>query len=238
MAKGKNIARYRKLYEELRDQITGGMFLEGDLLPSENELCRQHNLTRPTVRLALSALVHEGYIKKRQGKGSIVNPLPKGIGILSVEGTTSALQQMNLSTGIIIPPEIRNWARPFMFPLPAEIRNSGCIYMERLRLVDGKPLFFDISHIPNINLPRFITRSFHNRSLFDILRKNYQIKVVGGEQKLSAIPADRRIAYYLEIPKGAPVLHLERQLETSRPGFVFFSSLYCSTSDYKLYGRF
>ncbi len=85
------IPHYRRLYELLRQYIIDGVYKEGDLLPSENELCKLHNLTRPTVRQALDALVRDGFIKKQQGKGSIVNPIPKGIGILSIEGTTSAL---------------------------------------------------------------------------------------------------------------------------------------------------
>jgi GntR family transcriptional regulator/GntR family frlABCD operon transcriptional regulator len=48
-------------------------------------------MTRPTVRQALATLAGEGYIRKRQGKGSIVHRLSREIGILSVSGTTSAL---------------------------------------------------------------------------------------------------------------------------------------------------
>jgi GntR family transcriptional regulator/GntR family frlABCD operon transcriptional regulator len=77
-----------------------GVYKEGDLLPSENELCSVYNITRPTVRHALYALVNDGYIKKQQGKGSIVHALPKGIGILSIAGTTSALGVKNLETRI------------------------------------------------------------------------------------------------------------------------------------------
>ncbi|HLF35446.1 MAG TPA: GntR family transcriptional regulator, partial [Cyclobacteriaceae bacterium] len=83
------VSQYRKLYEMLRRHISDGLYPEGSLLPSENELCRIHEVTRPTVRQALSKLVNEGYIQKHQGKGSIVKTLPKGIGILSIEGTTS-----------------------------------------------------------------------------------------------------------------------------------------------------
>ena len=50
-----------------------------------------YGMTRPTVRQALSTLANDGYIRKHQGKGSIVHHLPKEIGILSVSGTTSAV---------------------------------------------------------------------------------------------------------------------------------------------------
>ena len=92
----KTIPQYRKLYEVLRKHISDGVYKEGDLLPSENELCQLFGMTRPTVRQSLSSLANDGYIRKHQGKGSIVHNLPREIGILSVSGTTSAV-----GTGIL-----------------------------------------------------------------------------------------------------------------------------------------
>lgn len=232
------IPQYRRLYEILRKHILTGVYREGDLLPSENELCAAYGMTRPTVRHALDELVKEGLIKKQKGKGSIVHPMPKGIGILSVAGTTSALGDQNLETRIIAGPEIRRWEEDFFFNLPEHIRESGYIHMERLRLVDGKPLFYDITYLPNINLPRFTSRSFENRSLFDTLRRYYQIEVTGGEQRLWAIPAREEIARFLGMEPGEPVLHLERKIDTNRVGYCFYSSLYCNTSEHALFGQF
>jgi DNA-binding GntR family transcriptional regulator len=232
------IPAYRELYEKLRKQITSGMYKEGDLLPSEHELCQQFGITRPTVRHALDTLVNDGFIKKHKGKGSIVHAIPNGIGILSVGGTTSALGQNNLKTEIIVKPKLIRWPEPFMFPLGGDESESGCYCMERLRLVNDRPIFYDINYLPNINIPRFTARNFANRSLFDLLRKSYQIEIKGGEQKLSAIPADEKISNYLGIDIGKPVLHMERRINTNRPGYHIFSSLYCDTSSYALYGTF
>ena len=59
---------YKKVYETIRKQINDHVYKEQDILPSENELCVLYQATRPTVRKALDRLVHEGYIKKKQGK--------------------------------------------------------------------------------------------------------------------------------------------------------------------------
>ena len=56
------IPQYRKLYELLRKHIVEGIYEEGSLLPSENELCTTYQMTRPTVRHALDTLVKEGLI--------------------------------------------------------------------------------------------------------------------------------------------------------------------------------
>jgi DNA-binding GntR family transcriptional regulator len=232
------IPQYRKLYELLRKQIVEGTFREGDLLPSENDLCAQHNLTRPTVRHALDSLLNEGLIKKQKGKGSIVSNLPKGIGILSIAGTTTAIGRGNLSTRILAKPRIIQWPEPFFYSLTDLEKEAGCIYLERLRLVDGQPLFYDVNYIPNINLPRFSSRNFENKSLFDMLRKYYQIEIKGGEQKLKAITISEEVSKYLGVPVGHPVLNLERRMFTNRPGFNIYSAIVCNTSKHALYGTF
>ncbi len=238
MEKKATIPHYRKLYEILRTQIIDGIFIDGKLLPSENELCAQYKLTRPTIRHALDSLANEGLIKKHKGKGSIVLNQPKGIGILSIAGTTSAIGRNKLSTTILSKPKIIQWPQPFIFPLSEAELQSGCIYIERLRLVDNVPLFYDLNYLPNINLPRFISRNFENKSLFDILRKHYQIEVKGGEQKFRATLANEQVSNYLQIPLGRPILQLERKIVSNRLDYCFYSSLFCNTDDHTLYGTF
>ncbi|MBG0858843.1 MAG: GntR family transcriptional regulator [Bacteroidales bacterium] len=234
----KNIPQHRRLYEILRKHIIEGIYQEGDLLPSENELCQLYGMTRPTVRQSLSTLANDGYIRKHQGKGSIVHHLPKEIGILSVSGTTSAVGRRNLKTRIIVKPSIIKWPENFMFQLTELEKESGCIYLERLRLLENEPIFYDISFIANINLPRITSRQFENRSLFQILRDHYHIEIKGGEQRIKAIPASAKISSFLSLKKGQPVLHLERKMETNNPVLFLYSSIFCNTEKYSIFGRF
>ncbi|MBN1131461.1 MAG: GntR family transcriptional regulator [Bacteroidales bacterium] len=234
----KKAPQYRQLYEQLRKLVEDGIYKNGELLPSENELCAVHHLTRPTVRKALDMLVNDGFIMRQQGKGSIVRGTPKGIGILSLSGTTSAIGDENLTTHIIVKPHIRKWDRAFGFDISGEEKSVGYIHMERLRLINNVPVFYDITMIPNMNLPRFTSRNFENRSLFEILRKHYQLQVTGGEQKILAIKADQKIRRHFRVSENHPILRLDRKLETNRVGFCFYSQVYCNTENYSLTGRF
>jgi DNA-binding GntR family transcriptional regulator len=238
MVTTKTIPQYRKLYEILRKHISDGVYKEGDLLPSENELCHLYGMTRPTVRQSLSTLANEGYIIKHQGKGSIIHHLPREIGILSVSGTTSAVGDRKLKTSIIVKPVLIQWPADFMFSLTNLENESGCIYMERVRFLDDVPIFYDISYIANINLPRITARQFENRSLFQILRDNYRIEIKGGVQRIKAIPATSKISRLLHLKKEQPVLHLERRLETNNQGLFLYSSIFCNTEKYSIFGRF
>ncbi|MFO7851703.1 MAG: GntR family transcriptional regulator [Bacteroidota bacterium] len=238
MSPGKT-PQYRHLYEILRRHIADGLYREGDLLPSENELCKLHNLTRPTVRKALDLLSNEGFIKRHQGLGSVVHKLPKGIGILSISGTTTAVGKENLETRTIIKPSLTPWPDDFPFTLGDHEREVGAMHFTRLRLVNGKPVIYDISYLPNINLPRFSARNLDNKSLFNILRTAYRIEVKGGEQYIKAINApDPEICRILDIKADTPVLHMQRRIDTNRLNFFIYSILYCNTSDHSLYGIF
>jgi DNA-binding GntR family transcriptional regulator len=238
MFTSKIIPQHRKLYEILRKHILDGVYKEGDLLPSENELCHLFGMTRPTVRQSLSSLANAGYIRKHQGKGSIVHRISKEIGILSVSGTTSAVGDRNLKTKIIVKPVLIPWPDDFMFPLSVIEKESGCIYMERVRLLDNMPIFYDISYIANINLPRITSRQFENRSLFRILRDHYHIEIIAGDQRIRAIKATTKISRLLRLKKDQPVLHLERKMETNHPDLILYSSIFCNTEKYSIFGRF
>jgi GntR family transcriptional regulator/GntR family frlABCD operon transcriptional regulator len=238
MAEENKIPQYKKLYETLRRHIISGAYEEGSLLPSENELCAVHNMTRPTVRHALEALVQDGFILKRQGKGSIVRKPPQDIGILSIAATSSAIGKQYLQTLILQKPQIKAWPTGFNFDLSDPEKDFGCIYMERLRFVDELPVFYDINHIPNVNLPRFTSRTFENKSLFEILRSNYQIEIKGGTQKLKAIKANEKIGSLLKIKKGEPVLYVERKLDTNRDGFHIYSTIYFNSEKHAIFGSF
>jgi DNA-binding GntR family transcriptional regulator len=232
------LPQYRRLYELLRKHILEGIYEEGVLLPSENELCAAHNLTRPTVRQALDALVKEGLIIKKQGKGSIVRNQPRNIGILSIAGTASAIGVRHLKTDILQKPVIRPWPEIFPYELSEIEKESGCIYIERLRYVNDEPVFYDVNHIPNINLPRFTARSLQNKSLFDELRKKYQLEITGGEQKLKAQKPTPEIKKILSLKKGEPVLYIERKLHTNKEGFHIYSTIYFNSADHSIYGNF
>ena len=232
------LPQYRQLYELLRKHILTGVYQEGSLLPSENELCAVHSMTRPTVRHALDSLVKDGLILKKQGKGSIVRKPPQNIGILSIAGTASAVGVRYLKTDILQKPTLKSWPEIFPFELSELEKEAGCIYMERLRYVEDEPVFYDINHLPNIYLPRITNRSFENKSLFEILRKNYQIEVTGGEQKLKAIKPAKQIRQLLQLKLGQPVLHIERKLTTNKENFNIYSTIYFNSAKHAIFGSF
>ncbi|MDR2776101.1 MAG: GntR family transcriptional regulator [Tannerella sp.] len=238
MSKLPKLPQYKQIYEDLRAQITGGVYAPGDRLPSEYDLSVKYDVARLTLRKAIEQLASDEIIVRHQGKRSVVKGTPRGIGILSLMSTTTALDSTNLTTRITMKPELRSWNEAFTFSVEPHEEAAGCIYFERLRLIDETPVFYDITMLPNINLPHFLNYDMENKSLFDTLRAKYQIVVTGGIQQIFAIRADQRLQKSFNISAGHPVLQLNRKIDTSRPGFHIYSQIFCVTQRYGLTGTF
>jgi DNA-binding LacI/PurR family transcriptional regulator len=69
------IARYAQLMIHFREQILDGSLPAGARLPTELELAAEHQISRGTVRQAMSALVNEGLLERVRGRGTFVRPL-------------------------------------------------------------------------------------------------------------------------------------------------------------------
>lgn len=62
--------KYYRLMDDLKQQILTGQIKPGEKLSSENELARDYQVSRHTVRKALSILENEGYVYAMHGKGT------------------------------------------------------------------------------------------------------------------------------------------------------------------------
>lgn len=64
---------YTQIRDYLNDQIDRGHWKHNDRLPSEKQLSEQFNVSRITVKNALSELMEKGLVYRIQGKGSFVS---------------------------------------------------------------------------------------------------------------------------------------------------------------------
>src|SRR3954453_10415688 len=70
-SRGRETAAVR-IARAMVEEISTGAFPVGSSLPSESELARRFEVSRPSLREALSALHFAGYIDSRKGAGSVV----------------------------------------------------------------------------------------------------------------------------------------------------------------------
>lgn len=60
------------IYDKLYSDIVSGVYGSGTKLPGESELAEKYDVSRNTVRQALTVLVEDGLVEKIQGKGTFV----------------------------------------------------------------------------------------------------------------------------------------------------------------------
>lgn len=65
-------AKYIKIKDDIIESINNGVYKENDKLPSESELTEKYDVSRHTIRAALTLLEFEKVIVKEQGLGSFV----------------------------------------------------------------------------------------------------------------------------------------------------------------------
>lgn len=65
---------YAQLTDKIRQQISGGVLVQGDKLPSVRELAVELSINPNTIQRAYESLEQEGYLYTVAGKGSFAAP--------------------------------------------------------------------------------------------------------------------------------------------------------------------
>jgi DNA-binding GntR family transcriptional regulator len=223
----------RRKYLQIRDyfkkRIQTGKYPVDAYLPSENEICVQFGTTRTTVRKALDELLKEGFIEKEHGKGSRVLERRKSLGLLTVKGF-SEVTDYQVKTVVLQEPKIGEWDDLIAFPLTAAERNAPCVYFQRVRYLEERPIVLEHNWYSQNALEPLRSDDFIDGSFFKTLSQEYLIEIMGSEQELRAETANQEVARNLDMEQGDPVLHISVRFKTSRPELNLYSEIYCKTT--------
>lgn len=225
---------YLTVQNDLKRQIITGFYSLGDMLPSENKLSEEYNLSRMTIRNALKNLEMEGLIYRKQGKGSFVGFKRKSIELLTMKGFSEVMRRKNvvIDTRFIKKPQTEEWKKDFYWDLHTDELKSGCIHFSRVRCIQNKPVMFEETYLSNLELADFCNKPFTNNSLFDTLSVQYKTEITGVIQNVRAISASEELAGHLEINTNTPVLEIMRKLTTSNPKIFIYSFAFCNTDEF------
>ena len=218
------------LHYQIRQQlalaIADGRLVPGDLLPPEEDLATQGSVSRTTIRQALAALVHEGLIERKRGKGSWV--LEPRIDQQLIE-LTGFVEDM-LSRGL--EPEARIVSIEVVeadVVVAEELgipEGSQAVRIERVRLADRRPILFDVSHLPLELGERVIQEDLRQRPIFEILEVDLGVALSEAYYHIRAVAATEPIASHLRVRRGAPLLMIERTTYSRDGSPVDYENLY------------
>ena len=210
MLKYQAIPLYYQLDTILRKRIASDELARGDLLPSEEALAKEYNLSRITVRQALSSLESDGLIVRKRGKGTFVS---KKHTPLESPKFTGFIEDL-ISMGIRTKSKILNISMvegPQTIQEHLELEAGTQLFrIEKIRLVEGSPFSYVLNYLPPDIGKKIKTDDLIAKPLLMILEDDMGIKVTEAVQSIEATIADTHVASLLGIRVGDPLLKGER----------------------------
>lgn len=144
--KRKYIPLYIQLKEELANKIKDGTWEVDYQIPSEKALMDEYDVARATVREAISLLVNEGYLYKKQGIGTFVARKQPSLGFEPLISLTYSLRARGINPNNIIE------EKKIIIPDSALLsrlkwtKAGSCFYVRRLRYAENIPLAVEESY--------------------------------------------------------------------------------------------
>ena len=203
---------YYQIKEQIRGGILSGKLQPGDMIPAEEILSDQLQVSRMTVRRALGDLAGEGLLTRKRAIGTIVAS-PRQDLLLFVNrlaGLTEDMSEKGVSVASQVLLHERQEAnfeiRRYLELQPQE----PVILIRRLRSTNNFPLVIENTYHPLKRFPDLLEMDFTNQSIYRFLQERYQTKVHQAQDSFVAGVADIEEAKLLEIEDGAPVMRYQR----------------------------
>ena len=210
---------YIKIHNQLRENIEDGKWKVGDKIPAERGLASQFGVSRMTLRQAIQELVDEGILERHVGSGTFVanrKVQEKMSGVTSFTDLMKSIGKEPSSTTI---------SYHLTIPSQVEIEKLGLkdgdqvIRMERIRSGNDVPICFEVATIP-ARLVKGLSKEEVTTSFWETLEHKAHLYPGHAVQHISATKANERIAIYLNVKRGDPLLRMT-QLSYLQDGTPF-----------------
>ncbi|MCD8510416.1 MAG: GntR family transcriptional regulator [Bacillus sp. (in: Bacteria)] len=201
---------YYQLEEEIRRSIQSGEFKPGDLLPSEREYSERYEISRMTVRQAITKLATEGLIVRQKGRGTFIAEKAIEQPLKGITSFTEEILSRNMTpTSSIIHFKEVEVNEPIREKLKLD---EGSIVYEiyRVRLADGNPIAVELTYTPKTIVGNLSAEEFNQQSFYDYVEKKLNLKISYGEQEIESVLANEMEIEHLNLEQGNPILLVHR----------------------------
>ena len=197
---------YIQIHDQLKKEIDEGKWEIGQRLPSERDLSTSFEVSRMTLRQAITLLVEEGVLERRVGSGTFVASTRVQE---KMRGTTSFTEIIK-SQGKEPSSKLISYRRTLPNQKEAECLGiaitDNIIRMERVRYANQLPVVFEVAAIPEKFIKDFNKQEVTSHFFKTLQSHGYQIGK--SQQTIYARLASERIAEHLQVHKGHPILGL------------------------------
>ena len=205
---------YLQIAEAIGSLLASGVLPPGYVLPPERVLCEQFDISRMTLRQAMSLLDREGLIDSRRGLGTVVrhSRLRKQQQELrsfseEIRARGGRPESRLISLGLATPAAT---VREFF-----GLRGDQKVYeIQRVRLNDGEPLALEIARIPERLCPGLERFDLAKTSLYRVLEESYGLSLENCSEEISAEIPNSDCRKLLSVPARTAVLVVNRKTYT------------------------
>lgn len=177
---------YVRIYRELKRAIDDGSLKPGQRLETQRVLAQSFGVTVMTVRQALQLLEQEGLVVAQHGSGTFIAPrrVSYEMGNLRSLAQEITQQGLELTTRVL--------RRELVVPHPriAELLGTSTeepvFVIERLRLVDRRPLVLQSSHLQPWLGEVLVNTDLTHVSLYDHLTRVAGLEISRAQETLQA----------------------------------------------------
>ena len=224
MLRDKAIPLYYQLETILRKKITSGDYSPDTPLPSEDALAEEYEVSRITVRQALSSLEQDGLVIRQRGKGTFVSERASTIELPRFTGSIEDLILMGKRTKTKIIES--SWIDPpDIIRQQLKVKDGKVLRIEKVRYIEGDPFSHVFNYLPpelGNNLPMNLVKS---KPMLMILEDELGVRANEAEQSVEATIADAEDASLLDIRVGDPLLKAERTVYDDKGNPVEYVSV-------------
>lgn len=196
---------FKQVYTAILEAIECGDLKEGDRLPTERDLSERFDVSRATIRRAISELVTEGRISPQVGRGSFVHVRRLEDSLTSLVSFSDLARERGLEPTSRV---IRAGFRPAS-PEESAVLNLQAHQMVfdllRVRFLDGSPVALDNSRIPETVAKDFDMADFEVQSVYELLVRAGHTPFVA-DVIVSAATTSRESEEYLKTEPNAPLI--------------------------------
>jgi len=209
--KASPIPLYVQLAGRLETLVAEGAYPVGSKLPAEEELARQYDLNRNTVRHALWLLARNGLVHTERGVGTFVRRSRLLAPIHRLDRITSFVDDFRLGEvraedALLARERVR--ATHDLAEKLGVARGADLVRLDRLRLADGVPYVLERQYYDAARFGRLLEIDVQG-SLYQLLTREFDVQLDRSVQTLRAVRPPRQVAHRLKISTDVPCMFLE-----------------------------
>ncbi len=192
-------------------EIANGQLRPGQKLGAERDLAIDLQVSRSTLRQALTVLEETGVVRRLPGRGggTFVSPEKIDRDLSQIVGVPSLLRGQGFIAGTRLISAAVLLADP-KTQMALGLSDGDYIFeVVRIRLADSIPISLEHARFPAEMFPGLLERPLGN-SLYELLSKHYDTTPDEAVEHIDLVNATSDEARILEVPLGSPLLSIIR----------------------------